>query len=203
MVKTNTKKIKRKAAEEKSVSSTEELMTANDQVGLPENQEEGIVEKDGKNQKPADLDEKVLSLELKLAELNDKLLRAMAETENIRRRAHRDKEDSLKYGIRNFAEKMVVIADNIRRGIQSIDVEIRKKDSALEKVVIGFEMVERELLNSLSTFGVTPIDSIGQRFDPMFHEAMFEIENPNEVTGTIVQVLETGYKIHDRTLRAA
>ena len=145
----------------------------------------------------------VAELESQIEDLNDKLLRALAETENVRRRTQREKEDALRYGIKSFAEKMIVVADNLSRAIQSIGLDIRKENQVLENIAVGVEMVERELLVGLEQSGVKQIDALGKSFDPMLHEAMFELEDVEVPSGTVKQVLEVGYSLHDRTLRAA
>ena len=152
---------------------------------------------------PRDVDAEIESLQIQVSDLNDKLLRAMAETENVRRRAQRDKEDASKYGIKNFALKVIVIADNLRRGLDSVNSKDRENNAAFENIVVGIEMVERELLNMLAQFGIKPMEVMGEKFDPMMHEAMFEIEDAKADVGTISQVLEVGYLIYERTLRAA
>lgn len=146
---------------------------------------------------------KIEALETQLAELNDRYLRAVAETENVRRRSQRDKEDATKYGIKSFAEIILIVADNLDRGLKSVEPEDRKNSTELENIVTGIEMIQRDLLGSLEQFGIRQIEAMGQKFDPLVHEAMFEIENPELSAGTIVQVLEVGYLLHDRTLRAA
>jgi len=151
----------------------------------------------------ADPQERIEILEAKVSDLNDKLLRAMAETENVRRRAQRDREDAAKYSLKSFAEQMLTVADNMGRALHSIDPEARAQDPALENIAVGVEMVNRELLSSLERFGIKPIEALGHRFDPMRHEAMFEIEDKETAAGTVAQVLEVGYMLHDRTLRAA
>jgi len=151
----------------------------------------------------ADGANRVEALEAQVADLNDRLLRAMAETENVRRRAQRDKEDASKYAIKGFAEQMVTVSDNLCRALQSVDAGARASDPALDSIVVGVEMVERELQNGFERFGITAIKALGHKFDPMLHEAMFEIEDPQTPAGTIAQVLEVGYMLHDRTLRAA
>ena len=142
-------------------------------------------------------------LEENVADLNDKLLRALAETENVRRRAQRDKEDASKYGIRRFAEDMLQVSDNLGRALSSIEPETRKADSNLNSIATGIEIVMKELLVAFEQSGVKPIDAMGVRFDPMLHEAMFEIEDLDQPAGTIAQVMEDGYTLHGRTLRAA
>jgi len=142
-------------------------------------------------------------LETQVADLNDKLLRAIAETENVRRRAQRDKEDASKYAIKSFAEQMITVSDNLGRALQSVDGDARTDNVALENIVVGIEMVSRELQAGFERFGIKAIEALGQKFDPMLHEAMFEIENKDVVAGTIAQVLEVGYTLNGRTLRAA
>jgi len=142
-------------------------------------------------------------LEAQVADLNDKLLRAMAETENVRRRAQRDKEDASKYAIKSFAEQMITVLDNLGRALQSVDADARSENPALENIVVGIDMVVRDLVNGFDRFGVKPIEALGQKFDPMLHEAMYEVENTDVVVGTVAQVLETGYTLNGRTLRAA
>jgi len=144
-----------------------------------------------------------LSPEEKLADLNDKLLRALAESENVRRRAQRDKEDAAKYAIANFARDMVLVADNMRRAMASVDADARRKDPALEQVMVGLEMTERDMLATFERFGIKAIDAMDQKFDHNFHEAMFEVDDPSKPNATVVQGVETGYVLNDRLLRPA
>ena len=146
---------------------------------------------------------RIAELEATVEELNDKLLRALAETENVRRRAQREKEDATKYGIKNFAEGMLGIADNLGRALASINPEARSGDSSIDNIIVGIEMVQKDLVNTFERFGIIPIKALGAKFDPMLHEAMFEIEDMDTSAGTIAQVLEPGYVLNGRTLRAA
>ena len=146
---------------------------------------------------------RIAALEEQVAELNDKLLRALAEAENVRRRAQRDKEDTAKYGIKNFAEGILGVADNLGRAMASIDADARVKDPNLENLFVGVEMVQKDLMSTFERYGVMPIKALGAKFDPMLHEAMYEIEDTDTPVGTIAQVLEPGYVLHGRTLRAA
>jgi len=147
--------------------------------------------------------ERIQALEAELADANDKLLRALAEAENVRRRAQRDKEDASKYAIKGFAEDMLRVADNMGRALAAIDADARAQDANLETIAVGVEMVAKELLSAFERAGVKPIEAAGARFDPMLHEAMFEIEDPSQPAGTVAQVLEEGFTLHGRTLRAA
>jgi len=177
------------------------------ETAAPGDDAQAVPETDGEAEEEAEVEadpqERIEILEAKVSDLNDKLLRAMAETENVRRRAQRDREDAAKYSLKSFVEQMLTVADNMGRALHSIDPEARTQDPALENIAVGVEMVNRELLSSLERFGIKPIEALGHRFDPMRHEAMFEIEDKETAAGTVAQVLEVGYMLHDRTLRAA
>ena len=136
-----------------------------------------------------------------VAELKDKLLRSLADMENLRRRSQKDREDTLKYGISNFARDMLSVADNLRRAIDSLPPD--EESGALAGFVEGVALTEKELLSSLERHGIGRIDPVGEKFDPRFHEAMFELPTADAAPGTVVQVLEVGYRIHDRLLRPA
>ena len=138
-----------------------------------------------------------------LADTKDKLLRALAETENQRRRAQREREDASKYAAANFAKDMLDVADNLRRAIGSID-PASLQDERAKALVEGVAATERALLAALERHGIKRIEpEIGERFDPNFHEAMFEVPNTGQPGGSIVQVVQAGYRMHDRLLRPA
>lgn len=147
--------------------------------------------------------DRLAELEEQVADLNDKLLRAVAETENVRRRSQREKEDALKYATAGFATDIVSVADNLDRALESVAPESRAADPALDNLMTGVEMVKRELLTSFERAGITPVDVEGQLFDPACHEALFEIENPDLPAGTVMQVIQTGFRLRDRLLRPA
>ena len=140
-------------------------------------------------------------LEEQVADLNDKLLRAVAETENVRRRTTREKEDASKYAIAGFAGDMVTVADNLTRALSSIDEETRANDEAVSNLMDGVEMTLRDLLNAFERTGIKRIEAMDQPFDHNLHEAMFEMEDPSKPSGTIMQVVQEGYTIRDRLLR--
>lgn len=148
-------------------------------------------------------DDDAAALAAQVADLNDKLLRALADAENTRRRAERQVEDASKYAIATFARDMLGVADNLRRAIDAVDADARKNDEALETLCAGVEMTESELLNAFQRVGITPIETDGKRLDPNLHEAMFEIENPEVPAGTILQVVRGGYTLGERLLRSA
>ena len=145
---------------------------------------------------------RIAALEEEVAELNDKLLRALAEAENVRRGPARQGGYS-QVRDQEFAEGILGVADNLGRAMASIDADARVKDPNLENLFVGVEMVQKDLMSTFERYGVTPIKALGAKFDPMLHEAMYEIEDTDTPAGTIAQVLEPGYVLHGRTLRAA
>jgi molecular chaperone GrpE len=152
---------------------------------------------------PADVPAPLAELEAEAADLRDKLLRALAETENVRRRGQRDREEASKYAISSFAREMVVVADNLRRALEHVAPDARQKDELLESLAAGVEMTERAMLAAFERFGIRPIEALGQKFDHNLHEAMFEVEDPSQPAGTVVHEMEKGYVLDDRLLRPA
>jgi len=145
--------------------------------------------------------DRMAELEAQVAELNDKLLRAVAETENVRRRAQREKDDASKYAIASFAGDMVSVADNLNRALGSIDEETRAADEAVGNLMTGVEMTLRDLLSTFERTGIKRIEAMDKPFDHNLHEAMFEMEDASKPTGTVIQVVQEGYTIRDRLLR--
>jgi len=137
------------------------------------------------------------------SEMRDRLLRTMADMENLRRRTEREKSDTARYAISNFARDVLTVGDNLRRTIEHVPAEAAAQDPALKSFLDGVELTERELLNVLERHGVTRIDPVGQRFDPNCHQAMYEVPNPDVPEGTVVDVMQAGYVIGDRCLRPA
>ncbi len=142
-------------------------------------------------------------LEADLADAKDKMLRAMAETENVRRRLEREREDTARYAIARFAGDLLAVADNLRRALDAVPAAAVEKDEFLAKLVDGVGATERTMLSTLEKNGVKKIDPTGQKFDPNFHEVLVEMDAPDKPVGTVVQVLEAGYTIGDRLLRPA
>ena len=140
-------------------------------------------------------------LEAEVADLKDKLLRALAETENVRRRAQRDQEDANKYAIMSFAREIIEVRDNLRRALDAVDDELRQNNEAIANLLEGIEMTDRMLLATFERFEIKSIDALHQKFDHNFHEALFEVEDASVPSGTVVQEVQAGYKIHDRLLR--
>jgi molecular chaperone GrpE len=145
---------------------------------------------------------RVAALEAELAEQKDRLLRALAETENTRRRAQREREDVAKYAMFGFAKDLLSTADNLRRALDSTP-EAMAADERTRNLLAGVAATERELLAAFERHGIRRIDPRGASFDHNLHQAMYEVERREEPPGTIVEVLQPGYLIHDRLLRPA
>jgi molecular chaperone GrpE len=146
----------------------------------------------------------VAALKQENADLKDRVLRALAEAENIRRRAEREVSEAKLYGAANFAREMLTFADNLRRAIESVPQDVRSDlPPSLSALLEGVELTEKDFLSRLGRFGVKPIEALGARFDPNQHEALFEIPDETKIAGTVAQVVEQGYLINDRVLRPA
>ncbi|HKJ73424.1 MAG TPA: nucleotide exchange factor GrpE [Alphaproteobacteria bacterium] len=144
------------------------------------------------------------SPEQEAADLKDRLLRAVAETENVRRRAEREREETAKYAVTGFARDLLNVADNLRRALQNLSPEVRAKDEAVNTLADGVELTERELLRVFDKYGIRVLDpQPGEKFDHNFHQAMFEVPNADQAPGTIVTVMQVGYALKDRLLRPA
>jgi molecular chaperone GrpE len=146
----------------------------------------------------------IATLEAQVADLRDRFLRAVAEGENIRKRAERDVADARAYGISSFARDVLGVADNLARTIEHVSAEARASaDPSLKALLEGVELTERDLQMILQKNGVKPINPMGEKFDPHFHQAMFEVPDSGRPQGTVVQVIQAGYAIGERVLRPA
>jgi molecular chaperone GrpE len=151
---------------------------------------------------PESPEERFAAIEAELADTRDRLLRALAETENVRRRFQREREDTQKYAISGFAKDLLSAADNLRRALDAMP-EAEIADPRTKSLLDGVAATERELLAAFERHGLTRIDPMGERFDHNFHQAIFEAERPDTPAGTVVEVLQPGYVLHDRLLRPA
>lgn len=151
----------------------------------------------------ARLVEKVSMLEGQIADLTDRLLRAHAEMDNLRKRAAKDKEDTARYAIQKFATDVVNVADNFERAINSVPPDAAADNPAFTSLLDGVSITEREFLNVLERHGVKRITPQGEMFNPHQHQAVMEAQDPSVPPGTIVQVFQMGYMIEDRVLRPA
>lgn len=143
------------------------------------------------------------SPEEQIAGLKDKLLRIMAENENVRRRAQRDVEDASRYAVSNFARDILTIGDNLARALESVPENAREENESLVSLLDGVTMTQREFVTTIERHGIKQIDPMGEKFDHNFHQAVFEVEDGEKEPGTVVQVVQQGYTIGDRLLRPA
>lgn len=176
------------------------------QEDLP-NEEAGASEEDIASQADAtdaavdDGTAQIEELKAEVANLKDQILRARAETENVRRRAEKDKADASAYAATGFARDMLVVLDNMRRAMDAKPEEVPSEFNAL---IEGIDLTARELTNTLARHNIEEISPAqGDKFDPKFHQAMFEVPTGEQEPGTVVHVVNAGFKIKDRLLRAA
>ena len=187
-------------AEENLAKDLADLEAQNDAVDPTDVADEAETEReDTQDDVPPTYEE----LESEIAALKDQLLRTLADSENLRRRTEREKTDMSKYAITSFARQIVSVADNLTRALESVAEEARNGDEELNNLYVGIEMTEKELQNSFEQFHIKVVDSIGQKFDHNLHQAMFEVEDPNQPSGLVVQEMQKGYVLHDRLLRPA
>ena len=142
-------------------------------------------------------------LQTEVLELKDQLLRSIAESENVRRRTEREKADSSRYAITNFARSILSVADNLNRALESVSEEACEGSEELKNLYIGIEMTGKEIDNVYEQFGIKAIEALGKKFDHNFHQAMFEVEDLEQPAGVVVQQVQKGYVIHERLLRPA
>jgi molecular chaperone GrpE len=185
--------------EEKDEAAGGPTRAANDQDGRPDEvaaaelPDEGIAET---------AEDRLAATEAELAETKDRLLRALAETENVRRRMQRERDDAQKFGAGAFAKDLLSPVDNLRRALDAMP-ESELSDPRAKSLRDGVAATERELLAAFERHGLKRIDPKGELFDHNFHQAVFEAERPDVPAGTIVEVLQPGYVLHDRLLRPA
>jgi molecular chaperone GrpE len=158
----------------------------------------------GAHAAPAPEADPVAALEAEKAELKDKLLRALAEMENLRRRVEKDLADARAYGVTRFARDMLDVADNLRRAIETLPADQKESaDGVLKALIEGVELTERDFLKKLEGHGVRKITPEGEKFDPNFHQAIFEAPDETRPSGTVMTVVQAGYVIGERVLRPA
>jgi molecular chaperone GrpE len=146
----------------------------------------------------------VQTLTKESAEYKDRLLRTLADMDNLRKRTEREIADSRTYGIQNFARDILAVADNMDRALSALDAELREKaDAATKALLDGVELTERELHKVLEKHGVRKFEPLGEKFDPNLHQAMFEVPDPSRPAGAVAQVMQPGYMIGERVLRPA
>ena len=144
------------------------------------------------------------NLQRENGELKDRLLRTLADMENMRRRTEKEVADAKLYGVSGFARDMLSFADNLRRAVENIPDELHKSaDSAITTLIGGIEVIERDFISRLARHGAKKMEPLGTKFDPNMHEALYEVPDETVPNGTVVKVVEDGYTIGDRMLRPA
>ncbi len=146
---------------------------------------------------------RIQALEEQLDRMKDQMVRALADAENTRKRAIKERQNATKYAISNFARDIVSVADNLRRALESIPEETLEEFPQVKNLTQGIEATERELMRSFEKNGIGKIEPLDEKFDPNFHEVMFEAPVPGKENGTIIQIIEPGYMINGRILRPA
>jgi molecular chaperone GrpE len=144
------------------------------------------------------------ALAKEVADTRDRLLRTLAEMENLRRRTEREVADTRQYAVANFARDLLGVADNMQRALDTLSADFRgQADPVVKSHIEGVELTERELMRVMEKHGIRRFDPQGQKFDPNLHQAMLEVPDPSVPSGTVVQVMQPGYMIADRVLRPA
>ncbi len=146
---------------------------------------------------------RIQALEEQIESMKDQMVRALAEAENTRKRAIKERQDATKYAISNFARDIINVADNLRRAIEAVPAEVIKEFPQVKNLTQGIEATERELIRCFEKNGIGKLEPLDEKFDPHFHEVMFETPVPGKENGTIIQVIEPGYMINGRILRPA
>jgi molecular chaperone GrpE len=152
---------------------------------------------------PAGEGDRIALLEAEISQLKDQLLRALAETENVRRRGQRERSDAVKYGAAALVKDLLAVSDNLRRAIESVPRDAATDDDRLITLLDGVELTEKELLAVFERHHIVKLEPLGEKLDPHRHEAMYEVPDPSQPPGTVVQLIEPGYLLHDRLLRPA
>lgn len=203
----------KQSANDNATASEEEATndnTASPEIEMPSAEEEAMAAAldaaadamSAKDQQASEID--VIALKEEAGALKDQLLRAVAETENVRRRAERDLEESSKYAIAGFARDLLSVKENLFRATESIPQDAREENDALKNLGEGVDMTLRELTKIFEKRGITRIQpEIGEKFDHNKHQAVSQIEDDNAEPGSILQILQSGYQLHDRLLQPA
>ena len=174
-----------------------------DEIPEGQNEEQTTLQPDPNGPTLTEALQQIEILNREAAESKDKMLRALADAENTRRRAERDRTDASKFAVTGFARDMLSVSDNLRRALNAIPAEQRNSNEQLKTIYEGVEATERELLRIFEKNGIIKVDPLNQKFDPNLHEVIFEIPSADKEAGTILQVVEAGYLIQERLLRPA
>ena len=145
----------------------------------------------------------ISDLEQKASDLKDQLMRTLADGENLRKRTLKDVEHSKKYSHISFVKDLVSSVDNLQRALEAVPEDTSSLPEPIKNLIIGLEIVEKEIISTLEKHNVKQIDPLGEKFDYNFHQAMFEVPTNDNEPGTVVQVSQKGYILHDRLVRPA
>jgi len=148
-------------------------------------------------------DEIVIELEQKVVDLKDQLMRSLADGENLRKRTQKDVEHAKKYSHISFIKELVSSVDNLQRALQSIPEDTSSLPEPIKNLIVGLEIVEKEVISTLEKHNVKQINPLGEKFDYNFHQAMFEVVTNESDPGTVVEVSQKGYLLYDRLVRPA
>jgi molecular chaperone GrpE len=149
-------------------------------------------------------DLEIAQLKEEAAQFKDRLLRTAADMENLRKRAEREKAEATLYAATNFARDLLSVADNMQRALAAVTPEAREKaDEGTKNLLAGVEMTERELLKVFERYNIRKVETVGAKFDPNVHQALFEMPTKDHPPGTVVQEMQSGFAIGDRCLRPA
>jgi molecular chaperone GrpE len=188
-------------AERKAEAAARAEAEATEEALADANQTSDFATGDGAEPAPED---RIAALEEETAALKDQLLRALAEAENTRRRAERDRQDAAKYGAVGLARDLLSVADNLRRALEALPEDARKDGADWVKdLITGVELIEKDFLDAFGRQAIEKLEPVGKPFDHNFHQAMFELEDPERPAGTVVQLMQPGYRLRERLLRPA
>ena len=140
------------------------------------------------------------NIEKQIEELNDKLLRSLAENQNLRKIHEKERDDLIKYSSSSFAREILNLADNLERAFGLFKEDPKFKSEEFKDIMLGIELIEKELVNSFDKNGIKSFESVGKKFDPNFHQALNEVESEQE-NGTVINEIQKGYMLNDRLLR--
>ena len=185
------------------MNNKEETAPIKDQDTKIDNQENNGIELNvEKNLENNSEDNPENNLEKKIEELNDKLLRSLAENQNLRKIHEKEREDLIKYSSSSFAREILNLADNLERAFGLFKDNPKFKSDEFKDTMLGIELIEKELINSFDKNGIKSFESVGKKFDPNFHQALNEVESEQE-DGIVINEIQKGYMLNDRLLRPA
>ena len=149
-------------------------------------------------------DVEIVMLKDEVAQLKDRLLRTAADMDNLRKRAEREKAEATLYAATNFARDLLSVSDNMQRALAALSQEAKDgADPVIGNLIAGVEMTDKELMNVFQRYGIRKVDTVGHKFDPNLHQALFEVPTKDHPPGTVVQEMQSGFAIGDRCLRPA